>query len=81
MTRDELRDLVLEAGIDWHKHWNDDGSNRLEHLATLIAALVAASEREACAKVCEEAGLFHEVSHGADLAFDLAEAIRARGKE
>lgn len=50
MTRDELRDLVLEAGIDWHKHWNDDGSNSLEHLATLIAALATAAEREAIVK-------------------------------
>ncbi len=78
MTRDELRDLVLEAGIDWHKHWNDDGSNRLEHLATLIAALVAAAEREACAKVCDDIDVEYE---GEDvLATWCAAAIRARGK-
>jgi hypothetical protein len=44
-----------------------------------LVALVRADEREACAKVCDEVGLFHEVSQGADLAFDLAAAIRARG--
>ena len=37
------------------------------------------AEREACAKVCDEVGLFHEVSQGADVAFDLAAAIRNRG--
>ena len=36
------------------------------------------AEREACAKVCDDKGMFHEVSQGADLAFELATAIRAR---
>lgn len=44
-----------------------------------FASLVAAAEREACAKVCDEVGLFHEVKEGADLAQELAAAIRARG--
>jgi len=35
--RDTL-DMAREAGIDWHKHWNDDESNRLEHFATLVRA-------------------------------------------
>lgn len=48
-----------------------------EHIEHLNAAVLA--EREVCAKVCEEAGMFHEVSQWADLAFDLASAIRARG--
>lgn len=37
-------------------------------------------EREACAKVCDGVGYSHEVLEGAELAFDLAAAIRARGK-
>jgi hypothetical protein len=50
------------------------------HIKALVA-LVRADEREACAKVCYDVGLFHEVSQGSDLAFELAEAIRARGNE
>ena len=38
------------------------------------------TEREACAKLCDDKGMFHEVSQGADLAFELAAAIRARGQ-
>jgi len=45
-----------------------------------FAALVAAAEREACAKVCDRVGYHHEVQQGAELAFDLAAAIRARGE-
>lgn len=37
-------------------------------------------EREACAKVCDDIGMFHEVSQGADLCFALSKAIRARGE-
>jgi hypothetical protein len=73
MTRDELRGLVQEADIDWHKNWNDDGSNRLEHLA----ALIAAAEREACAKVCET---LEPVCYDTAGYTDCAAAIRARGK-
>ena len=38
-----------------------------------FAELVAAAEREACAKVCDERAMFQ-------LAFDLAGQIRARGQ-
>lgn len=38
-----------------------------------FAALVAAHEREQCAKVCEEWGAWNKVAQ------DIAEAIRARG--
>jgi hypothetical protein len=40
-----------------------------------FAALVAAAEREACAKVCDEIGGRDSDSH----AWDAAAAIRARG--
>jgi hypothetical protein len=81
MTRDELRGLVQEADIDWHKNWNDDGSNRLEHLAALIAARVAAAEREACAEVCDAIFKKNEEEHDwLWAAWNCAAAIRARGK-
>lgn len=38
-------------------------------------------EREACAKVCFDAGLNCDVQQGADLCFELSEAIRARGQK
>jgi hypothetical protein len=76
MTRDEIISMARKAGIAKHGPKWTCWEGQLE----LFAALVVAAQREACAKVCEEAGLFHEVSHGADLAFDLAEAIRAMGK-
>lgn len=42
-----------------------------------FAALVAAAEREACAKVCDE----FESEADPDAGFVLAAAIRARGQE
>ena len=43
-----------------------------------FAELVAAAEREACAKLCDDVGHTHDVPQGSELAFDLAAAIRAR---
>jgi hypothetical protein len=43
-----------------------------------FAALVAAAEREACARVCRDLGRGHGVAFAE---FDCVEAIRARGKE
>jgi hypothetical protein len=77
MTQEDIIRMAREADIDWHRHWNDDESNRLER----FAALVAAAEREECAKVCEE-----EICHccwdeeAGAVAEHLAEAIRARGQ-
>jgi hypothetical protein len=68
MDIEQIIEWSREADIDWHKHWNDDESNKLK----AFAKLVAAHEREACAKVCDEVGDFF-------LADDYAAAIRARG--
>lgn len=40
-------EMVREADIDWHKHWNDDGTNHLERLVELARA----DERDACAEI------------------------------
>ncbi len=72
MTQEDMIRMAREADIDWHRHWNDDESNRLER----FAALVAAAENEACAKVVEE-------MKGQCWAYDhdtIAAAIRARGQ-
>ena len=82
MNRDDIIRMAKEAG------WSRTGRNpetgpefpvlidRLER----FAALVAAAEREACAKVCEDytdryAGCEDE-GHG----YEIAAAIRARGE-
>lgn len=66
MTHDDIICMAREAG------WSDDLLN-VSFTAPLLerfAALVAAAEREACAKLCDDIG-------GAE-AFDCASAIRAR---
>ena len=59
MTREDIIAWAREAGDTLNKEW-------LER----FAALVAAAEREACAKVCEEEGLLWGQRYAA--------AIRAR---
>jgi hypothetical protein len=72
MTRDDIIRLAREA-----KAWqlpnliDHDGLER-------FAALVAAAEREACAKVCEKAVEYNP--DDADVAYAFADAIRARGE-
>ena len=66
-------EMAREAGIDWHRHWNDDESNRLEQFAEIVRA----DEREACAKLVEDQDTYGDVVGGW---FELlAEKIRARG--
>jgi hypothetical protein len=69
MTRDEIIKMAKQAHTH-HINWDDDYIEGLER----FAALVAAAEREACAKVCREAD---KSTHPAD----LAAAIRARGEK
>jgi len=88
MKQEEIIEMARQAGLDWHKGWTlEDGEpNRFE----AFAKLVAAKEREACAKVCDEReqdfmGLFHKYGYeedsGAMLAsMQCAKAIRARGE-
>ena len=89
MTQDEIIRMAREAGFEGliEKAW---GIEQLER----FAALVAAHEREACAKVCDERakgwfevrnartideGCMHSAAKGEALA--LAAAIRARGEK
>ena len=72
MTRDDIIRMAREAG------WSDDLLN-VSFTAPLLerfAALVAAAEREACAKVCEETRFPDSYT-----AIRCAAAIRARGQE
>jgi hypothetical protein len=79
MTRDDILMMAKEAGIDaW---WDSGDENRdvLQDHLERFAALVAAHEREACAKVC---GLVaQDIDDTNGLATYCAEAIRARGEK
>jgi hypothetical protein len=65
MTQEDIIRMAREAEFDSHGYII---ANQLAHLER-FAALVAAAEREACAKACEDAWTRHA----------CAAAIRARG--
>ena len=70
MTREDIMRMAEASGVEdslLYEHWRCN----LESM-TKFAELVASAEREACAKVCEDA----PEPDGAD----LAERIRARGQ-
>jgi hypothetical protein len=87
MNRDDIIRMADEAGITpWEKLEYIGGKNFSStdegldgDLTCLIqfASLVAAAEREACAKVCEDYGRAEEMQA---IGNDYAEAIRARGQ-
>ena len=70
MTRDEITHMAREAGFVGMD--GDHGALRR------FAALVAAAEREACAKVCDELAARDKLSNYYAVA---AKAIRARSKQ
>ena len=72
MTRDDIIKLAREAGFCWPNIQTMTIEQRLER----FAALVAAAEREQCALAAWEI-VQYEVH--ADLADQVAQAIRARG--
>jgi hypothetical protein len=71
MTKDDIIKIASEAYIYADLHHEKHG-NWLEAKRHQFANLVAAAEREACAKVCEEPGW--------NAANWCAKAIRARGE-
>jgi hypothetical protein len=76
MTQDEIIDMARQAGFTVGY-----GSPALpKHEA--FAKLVAAKEREACAKVCDqlESGKYEDGFPAAGMAWECANAIRARGE-
>lgn len=77
MTQDEVVKLWQEAN-----GWSvEDYTKTLEELQA-FANLVAAKEREACAKLCEELKPFgFELKLQRATADDCATAIRARGEQ
>ena len=73
MDRDDIIRMAREAGIRLASQSDTvDPRNVYSHEIERFATLVAAHEREECAKVCED-----NVEYAAD---ELARQIRAKGK-
>jgi hypothetical protein len=75
MNRDDIIRMAREAGCIPRRHpeyWDDVQVFATPDVLERFAALVAAAEREACAKVCEEPGW--------NAANWCATQIRARGQ-
>jgi hypothetical protein len=75
MTREEIIRMAREAGFDPHD-MSDDFTCNLEDIER-FASLVAAAEREACAKVCDD----YEHADPLGVSMDCAAAIRVRGEQ
>ena len=89
MNRDDIIRMAREAGClgpgeggDPNGLWEPNGWENVTELMFRFADLIAAAEREECAKVCEE-----ELCNccweddAQDAAEHLAETIRARGEK
>jgi hypothetical protein len=79
MTRDDIIRMARESGFEVDEEGEILESDKW-HTQTIFverfAALVAAAEREACAKVCDE-----QDHNGVMIAKDCAAAIRARREQ
>lgn len=80
MTRDDVIRMAGEADILVRNYYDEPGAT-LQELSR-FAALVAAAEREACAKVCDkvECGSYMMIEER-QTANECAGKIRARGEE
>ena len=79
MTQDEIIELGKQAGIKGFEYYEFASKEEKEAITTfahLVAAKATAVEREACAKVCEEAGTVEQW----DGLSEAADRIRARGE-
>ena len=76
MTRDDIIRMAREANI---KQAIETPHLLMVHELERFAALVAAAEREACAKVCDVLAVHPE--YASDITKVAAQAIRARGNK
>lgn len=82
-------EMAKEAGIDewWDSgsEWRETFNERLERLVELARADAIASEREACAKVCDDLYRVWTLTDDDEItppdALDCKRAIRARGQK
>lgn len=81
MNRDDVIRMAREA--TWYADKREFGLEINEWWQVRderFAALVAAAEREACAKVCEDDALSHQYGERSKYRALLADTIRARGQ-
>ena len=74
MTQDEIIEMARQA--DLHLYVHDITAKPYAEIVVAFANLVAAKEREACAKACEQ----EQEYWGWDKVIDAAKIIRARGE-
>ena len=79
MNTERIRELSEQAAKYAIEFATQDQELYIPKLMEKFAALVAAEEREACAKVCEEYETDNDIT--ATLLNIIADAIRARGNE
>jgi len=74
MTQDEIIVMAREAGLETQDGFSES--------VFYFAKLVTEREREACAKVCDqlESGKYEDGFPAAGMAWECANAIRARGQ-
>ena len=80
MTQDEIIHMAREAGFDVDDPIFPMDAEDIKILER-FAALVAAHEREACAKVCEELRSGYTTLQADIAATQCVAAIRARGEK
>ena len=72
-----INKLAEQAGIEQYDFgYMDITKDELDKFAELVAA----HEREECAKTAEDKRNYYETDCGIDVATDIADAIRARSK-
>ena len=79
MTKDDIIRMAREAGFVSAEFWPENFQG-LFGCAERFAALVAAAEREACAKVCDDLADASNLVYAGTAAMHCADAIRARGQ-
>jgi len=71
-----IKELAEQAGIKFTPDWGECYTGNVQ--IKRFAELVAAAEREACAKLCEKHGEAQVDNYAVHSAYDCAAVIRAR---
>lgn len=72
------RDDIYQTWGDLVRRHTRGGACNFQDAAKELAELVAAAEREACAKVCADLAMFADCAAESDTIWKCMEAIRAR---
>jgi hypothetical protein len=72
MTRDDIIKMARETGMELYGHGRDQ--TNFQFILCRFANAIAAAEREACAKVCDDWPV------GRDDVYSIGQAIRSRGQ-